>query len=336
MINFTIVIPVHNGMPYIKECLESALNQDYKNYNIIVLENMSNDGTVEYIESLNSDIISIVKSDKLLDINENWSRIKDLEMNEYMTILMADDKLEPNYLSLITELIKKHPNCNSFRSNISLINENGEVFHKSRIKEKITIHDYLEGRLKHTYTETAAGYTFKTQRYKEIGGIDCKFGLMHTDDKLFMEIIGENNFMAVAKKHAAYYRCHEKSESRVSAFDNAIGGYNYWLNWIYNLNDSKLRNIVKYYLPYHLKQISHFYSQEEIENHKEIYKIYNINDKDILHKWINYNIKHKPSPAKFLSYIFSVKNDYRNNIKRKVIRILGIKMAFKCDKKGVN
>ena len=155
---------------------------------------------------------------------------------------------------------------------------------------------------------------------------------MHTDDKLFMEVIGKNNYMAVAKKYAAYYRCHEKSESRVSAFDNAIGGYNYWLNWIYNLNDFKLRNIVKYYLPYHLKQISHFYSQEELEKHKEIYKLYKINEDDLLHKWVNYKIKSKTrknSTTLFLKQIFSVRNEYRDNTKRKIFTIFGIKLSFR-------
>jgi glycosyltransferase involved in cell wall biosynthesis len=50
--DFTIVIPVHNGMPYIKDCIKSALAQDYSNFNIIILENMSDDGTAEYLDSL--------------------------------------------------------------------------------------------------------------------------------------------------------------------------------------------------------------------------------------------------------------------------------------------
>lgn len=326
MYNFTIVIPVHNGMPFIKDCIESALVQDYSNYNIIVLENMSDDGTEEYLDSLKSEKITIIKSNKLLSIEENWARIKDLEMNEYMTILMADDTLKNNYLSSIAEIIVKHPNCNIYRTNLNLMNENSEVFYSSIIPETVTVYDYLEGRLKHTYTETAAGYCIKTSRYKEIGGITCKYRLMHTDDKLFMEAIGDNNYMAVSPNHSINYRCHTGSESGSPNAEGSINGYNYWLNWIYNLNDKKLRKIVYDYLPYHLTQISRFFTKEEMQKHKEIYKLYKINENDLYHKRINFKLIKN---FNLREWIFSIKNEYRNNCKYKIIRILGFKISFK-------
>lgn len=273
-IDFTIVIPVHNGMPYIKDCVRSALSQKYKNYNIIILENASNDGTTEFLDSLNHEKICVIKSTKLLSIEENWARIKDLQLNEYMTILMADDFLHKNYLSSVVKMIKKHPNCNIYRTNINLMNDKSKVFHVSNIKEKITIYDYLEGRLSHTYTETAAGYCLKTSRYKEIGGIDCKYRLMHTDDKLVMEAIGKNNYMAVAPEHAVNYRCHSGSESGSPDTAASLGGYNYWLNWIYGLKDNKLTSIVTKWLPFHLKQIERFFSPDVMQEHKKIYDIY--------------------------------------------------------------
>jgi hypothetical protein len=241
---------------------------------------------------------------------------------------MADDKLENNYLSSICEMIKKHPNCNIYRTNLNLINEKSEIFYSSNINEKITIYDYLKGRLTHTYTETAAGYCFKTSRYKEIGGIDCKFRLMHTDDKLFMESIGENNYMAVSPEHCANYRSHTGSESGSPNVEAAINGYNYWLNWIYNLNDKKLRKIVYDYLPYHLTQIVRFFTPEELEKHKEIYKLYGINEKDAHHKSVMEKLTNKPK-LRITDYIFSVKNEYIGNKKKKVIRILGTKITLK-------
>ncbi len=295
---FTIVIPVHNGMPYIKDCVDSALSQDYEKYNIILLENMSDDGTAEYLNTLNSDKITIIKSDKLLTIEENWARIKDIEMNEYMSILMADDVLEKNYLSSIYKMIKKHPNCNIYRTNINLINEKSEIFHKSDIKEKITIYDYLNGRLKFTYTETFAGYCVKTQKYKEIGGIVCKFRLMSTDEKLVMELVGENNYMAVASEHSVNYRCHTGSESGSPNVEAAINGYNYWLNWIYNLNNKKLRKIVYNYLPYHFNQIKRFFDNRSLKILKNIYELYNLNENDCYHKIYFLKIKIE---VKFLS-----------------------------------
>ena len=327
-IQFTIVIPVHNGMPFIKDCVQSALGQDYPRYNIIILENKSDDGTAEYVRGLQSDKITVCAADKLLSIEENWARIKDLQMHEYMTILMADDKLEKNYLSAVCKLIEKHPSCNIFRTNIRLINEKSEGFFLSDIKEKITVYDYLRGRLAHTYTETAAGYCFKTRRYKEIGGIDCKYRLMHTDDKLFMQAIGENNYMAVSPVHAAAYRCHTGSESGTPNMQASLQGYNYWLTWIYNLGDEKLRRIVRRYLPYHLTQITRFFTPQDLEKHKAIYTLYRIDENDFAHKRTAWILKRKFTPKQLAQRLFSVKKVYKDGKKLRVIRILGIKIFF--------
>ena len=46
----TWLMPVKNGMPYLKECLESIYNQSYTNHEIIVWDNGSTDGSVEELK----------------------------------------------------------------------------------------------------------------------------------------------------------------------------------------------------------------------------------------------------------------------------------------------
>jgi glycosyltransferase involved in cell wall biosynthesis len=47
----SLIIPVHNGGKTLNQCLNSVLNQDYKNYEVIVIDNNSTDNTKEIIES---------------------------------------------------------------------------------------------------------------------------------------------------------------------------------------------------------------------------------------------------------------------------------------------
>jgi len=83
--NFSIILPVRNGGDYVKECIHSLLNQTYTLYDIIVLDNCSTDGTVEWIESLYDPRIKIIRSDRSLSIEENWGRIKDVsKMNSLL------------------------------------------------------------------------------------------------------------------------------------------------------------------------------------------------------------------------------------------------------------
>jgi glycosyltransferase involved in cell wall biosynthesis len=46
---FIIIVPVYNAVKYIEDCLESILSQDYDNYELVVMDDCSTDGTWEKI-----------------------------------------------------------------------------------------------------------------------------------------------------------------------------------------------------------------------------------------------------------------------------------------------
>lgn len=295
---FTFAMPVYNGIPYIRDAVESIINQEYQNWELYILENCSTDETAEYLKTLDDQRIKILYSEKQLSMEENWARINELPLADYLCITGHDDTYCYDYLTSILEEIQKHPHCNIYRTNVNLMDNCGNIFHCSTIKEKITIYDYLEGRLQHTYTETGAGYCIKSSRYKELGGIDCKFKLMSMDDKLVMEAIGENNYMAVSPYHSANYRCHTSSVSGSPNPEVSLGGFNYWLNWIYNLNDKELRLIVKKYLPLFMIPMAQFFKPEIIKEYKKIYKLYGIHEYDPYHIFLLFKFKYIPNKIK--------------------------------------
>ena len=45
----SIITPVWNGLPYIKECVESVIAQDFQDWELIIGDNASEDGTSEYL-----------------------------------------------------------------------------------------------------------------------------------------------------------------------------------------------------------------------------------------------------------------------------------------------
>ena len=51
-VEFSIIVAVRNEKKYIEKCIESLFNQDYKNYEVIVVDGMSNDGTYELLKDL--------------------------------------------------------------------------------------------------------------------------------------------------------------------------------------------------------------------------------------------------------------------------------------------
>ncbi len=105
MKKFSIILPVRNGGEYVKECVGSILSQTLNDFNLLVLDNCSTDSTVEWLESLQDERITIFRSAVPLSIEENWGRIISIPKNEYITLIGHDDVLNPGYLKLMHALI---------------------------------------------------------------------------------------------------------------------------------------------------------------------------------------------------------------------------------------
>ena len=58
---FSIVIPNYNSEKYIKKCLDSILNQDFTDYDIIIVDDVSTDNSVEIIKSYSDPRIKLIK-----------------------------------------------------------------------------------------------------------------------------------------------------------------------------------------------------------------------------------------------------------------------------------
>ncbi len=56
----SVLIPVHNGEKTLGQCLESVLDQDYENYEVIVVDNNSTDRTAEIVRGLSADNLKMV------------------------------------------------------------------------------------------------------------------------------------------------------------------------------------------------------------------------------------------------------------------------------------
>ena len=98
----SIIIPVYNTEKYLRECIESALNQTYKDIEIIAVNDGSNDNSLKILESFKNRIKIISKKNggTATALNEG---IKNMT-GEWFKWLSADDVL---YSNAIEELMKE-------------------------------------------------------------------------------------------------------------------------------------------------------------------------------------------------------------------------------------
>lgn len=96
----SILIPVYNRKNLIEETVQSALNQTYKNIEIIVVDNQSTDNTWKVLQKLASqdERIKIFQNETNIGPVRNWKRCIDETSGEYGKILWSDDLIAPEFL----------------------------------------------------------------------------------------------------------------------------------------------------------------------------------------------------------------------------------------------
>lgn len=103
----SIIVPCYNTGKYIKRCLNSILSQDYKNIEVIVVDDGSVDDTgsmVKTIASLDSRVKYIYKDNS--GVSDTRNKGISYSRGEYLTFVDSDDTIEHDlYTSLISMLI---------------------------------------------------------------------------------------------------------------------------------------------------------------------------------------------------------------------------------------
>ena len=122
---FSVIIPLYNKAPYIRKALESVLAQTYADYELIIIDDGSTDGSAETAEAILQDPASrlIASSPHRLirQANSGVSAARNngvaLSHGEYLAFLDADDWWEPTYLERMAQLITDYPEAGLYASN---------------------------------------------------------------------------------------------------------------------------------------------------------------------------------------------------------------------------
>jgi len=97
----SILIPVFNRKLYVAECIQSALNQTYSEFEVIVVDNASDDGTWDICKKFarQDKRVKVFRNENNIGPVRNWIRCAKEAQGEFSKILFSDDILEPNCLA---------------------------------------------------------------------------------------------------------------------------------------------------------------------------------------------------------------------------------------------
>ena len=213
MIRFSVLLPVRNGWPYVQECVESILAQTYPHFELVVLDNQSTDGTLAWLKARNDPRIRIYTSPAPLSIVENWARVKDVEKQEYMTMIGHDDTFDRDFLEKISALIERYPDSSLYQTGARLINSEGKTIRSCMTVPAVeTAAQYLKARFTFQRDTFGTGFVMRSADYDRVGGIPAFEKLFFADDALWLSLVGASTKACDPDEHFAV-RVHPKSES---------------------------------------------------------------------------------------------------------------------------
>lgn len=113
MAKISVQIVTWNSMRYIMDCLESLMRQSFRDFSIIVIDNGSDDGTVEFIRS-QYPTVSVLQNFKNLGFSKANNQGIQLAKSDYVLVLNPDVILTENFLQRIINFADQHPEGGSF------------------------------------------------------------------------------------------------------------------------------------------------------------------------------------------------------------------------------
>lgn len=134
----TIMITAYNRPKLFKIALESAINQDYVNKQIIVLDNSTNDEVVNVMNEYKQyDYIRFYKNKDELKVIDNFNKIINITTSEYICFLMDDDIYEKTKISKMVDQFIKDDRVSLVTSYRQVIDINGNKLPDIRQTRKL-------------------------------------------------------------------------------------------------------------------------------------------------------------------------------------------------------
>lgn len=101
---YSIVIPAYNGLTYLTTCLSTVLEQDYLDYEVIVSDDHSRDGTQEYFAKFSHPRLRFLSPERSMSMAEHWEWALDHARGTWLMFVGQDDGLQPYFFSLADRL----------------------------------------------------------------------------------------------------------------------------------------------------------------------------------------------------------------------------------------
>ena len=216
MITFSVVIPLYNKVEHIKRSIDSVLEQSYSDFEIVVVNDGSTDGSGELVKKYNDKRIKLIEQDNAgvsIARNTGISNSNGL----YIAFLDADDFWYPDFLDTIKNLIEKYPKAGAYATAYKVKEKDGKYYNLNfsplpPYPWEGIIQNYFSCLASGNHSVRTSAICIKRKIFDEIGFFDPCFKIGEDTD-MWIRAFLKNKIAFSTKIQAIYY------EDTINKFD---------------------------------------------------------------------------------------------------------------------
>ena len=103
---FSIIIPTKNREMYLRQALQSVLEQSFSDFELIVVDNCSTDNTSAFLSALNDPRLRVFRQEQAVSMLRNWFTGLQRASGEFIAFLSDDDWWDKDFLWIADQILQ--------------------------------------------------------------------------------------------------------------------------------------------------------------------------------------------------------------------------------------
>jgi glycosyltransferase involved in cell wall biosynthesis len=214
----SVCVPAFNGARYIGAAVRSVLAQTFDDFEVLVVDDGSTDGTRAVVETMRDERVRLVGHRFHLGLVANWNCCLDLSRGRYVTVFHQDDLMAPDNLEAKVRFLEREPTVGFVHSNVVQIDADGrllsECWSVPPRSDDEGRHDgaaYFERLLTGANPVCAPSVVMRREAFERLGGFDPRLPFT-ADWEMWMRIALFHDVGYLARPLLSYRR-HEAMET---------------------------------------------------------------------------------------------------------------------------
>lgn len=217
----SICIPFYKGKEYVSQTLRSVMNQTWQQWELVITDDASGDGTAEEIERVITEAadprIRFSRNEERLGMVENWNKVLGLARGNYIKLVCGDDWLRPDCVERQVCALEANPSAALTTSSRMIVNSAGQPLFVRASYRKTGLYNGREALRKGLLAGTntigdPVAVMFRAELLQRTGPFAPSV-VYCTDMDLWLRLLSHGDLHFIAEA-LAYYRIHHRSTGK--------------------------------------------------------------------------------------------------------------------------